>query len=131
MILDSSFLIDLLRNPEGNAKQKAEELDNKFEIKCISSISALELWRGALQSTNSEKERKKVEEFLQSLLVYPVGLGEAKKAAEIEVDLLKRGELIDWEDILIAGTALVHNMPIVTKNVKHFSKISGVLVEKY
>ena len=33
MILDTSFLIDLLRGKDQSSKAKAEELDNEFKVK--------------------------------------------------------------------------------------------------
>ena len=131
MILDSSFLIDLLRDTRGRAAKKAEELDKRFVAKGVSSVTVLELWRGALRSNDVSSELKKIEELFQSLQIYPLGVEEAKKAAEIESNLLRHGELIDWEDILIAGTAKAHNLPVLTKNVKHFSKIPDLSIETY
>lgn len=130
MLLDTCFLVDLLRDA-GAAKKKAEELDDEISVKAVSCITALELWRGALRCTKKEEEMKKIDELLHTVLQYPLGEQEAKKAAEIEVDLLQKGEIIDWEDILIAATALVHNKPLLTRNIKHFSKIQGLQIEKY
>lgn len=131
MILDSSFLIDLLRNPEGPAKERSEELDRTFCVKGISSVSVMELWRGVLRCSNSDVEIKKINELISSLNVYPLGTKEAKKAAEIEADLIKRGEMIDLEDIMIAGTAKVHNEKVLTRNSKHFLRVKELDVEIY
>ena len=131
MILDTTFLIDLLRGEDEKVKWKSEELDEKFSIKAISSITMMELWRGALQSTNQEKEKKKIQELLHSLLNYSFSEEEAKKSAEIEVELIKSGKLVDIEDIMIAGTALIKNEKILTRNIKHFNKIKGLDLEEY
>ena len=131
MILDTTFLIDLLRGEDEKVKWKSEELDEKFSIKAISSITMMELWRGALQSINQEKEKKKIQELLHSLLNYSFSEEEAKKSAEIEVELIKSGKLVDIEDIMIAGTALIKNEKILTRNIKHFNKIKGLDLEEY
>jgi predicted nucleic acid-binding protein len=34
-------------------------------------------------------------------------------------------------DALIAATALEHNLPVLTANIKHFSPISGLSVEAF
>ena len=91
----------------------------------------MELWRGALQSINQEKEKKKIQELLHSLLNYSFSEEEAKKSAEIEVELIKSGKLVDIEDIMIAGTALIKNEKILTRNIKHFNKIKGLDLEEY
>ncbi|HLD43465.1 MAG TPA: PIN domain-containing protein [Candidatus Nanoarchaeia archaeon] len=131
MILDTSFLIELLRGKNLSAKEKAENLDRKFAIKAITSISVMELWSGALQSQNREKEKKKVHEIIQSLPVYSFGDEEARTAGEIEAALIKKGETIDIEDIMIAAIALVHNEPLLTGNPKHFTRIPNLTLEKY
>ena len=129
MILDSSFLIDLLRN-NPQAVDKAKEFDTKFILKSISIVSVMEIWRGVIRR-GTESYLQKVEKLIDSLRVHTINKEVAIKAAEIEAILLDQGEIIDWEDILIAATALIHNEPILTRNVKHFSRISGVKVESY
>jgi len=131
MLLDTSFLIDLLRGNNPNALEKAKELDNKFERKSIASISIMELWRGAMQSHLQEIEKRDINNLLSSLLIHPFNENEAKKAGEVEAELKKSGKMIDLEDIMIAGIALVHNEIILTRNKKHFSKIKGINIESY
>ncbi len=131
MILDTSFLIDLLRKGDEQARIKAVELDQKLEAKSITSISIMELWRGALRSANKEHEKEKIDNLLSSLMNYTFNELAAKKAAEIEENLRVSGTLIDVEDIMIAATALIHHEKILTRNVKHFEKITGLQVETY
>ncbi len=131
MILDTTFIIDLLNGEDNKVKEKAEELDFKFVIKAISSVSIMELWRGAMQSIHQEKEKKKIDELLQSLLIYQFGEMEAKKSGEIEAGLIKEGKIIDLEDIMIAGTALIKDEKILTRNIKHFESIDGIKIETY
>ena len=61
MILDASFLIDLLRTKDGPAQRKAAELDAQFAGREVSSITVMELWRGVEKSSSTEREAKKVE----------------------------------------------------------------------
>ena len=131
MILDTSFLIDLLRKGDEQAKNKAEELDQKLEVKSITSISIMELWRGALRSANREHEKQKIEGLISSLMSYTFNELAAKKAAEIEENLRMSGEMIDLEDVMIAAIALVHHEKVLTRNVKHFERIKNLRVETY
>ncbi len=50
------------------------------------------------------------------------------RAADIYADLRTRGELIGDADILIAATALVHNLPLKTLNIKHFNRIPHLIL---
>lgn len=50
---------------------------------------------------------------------------------EIFRDLKDRGELIGGNDLWIAAIALRFGMPLVTRNVEHFSRVNGLVVEAY
>jgi len=50
---------------------------------------------------------------------------------ELKALLEKNGNIIDDMDLLIASTALVNNMILVTNNVKHFRNIKGLKIENW
>jgi predicted nucleic acid-binding protein len=52
----------------------------------------------------------------------------AEKASELYVKLKKKGLLIQDADLLIAATALIHGLCVITNNVNHFSRIKGLKV---
>ncbi|MAE12968.1 VapC toxin family PIN domain ribonuclease [Candidatus Woesearchaeota archaeon] len=129
MIIDTSFLIDLLKGKDQKVLKKAEELDRKLIMKGVSSVSVMELWRGALRSLSQDKERAKVDALLRSVIVFSFTEESGKKAAEIETELLKEGKMIDLEDIMIAATALTKNQSVLTKNRKHFERVHELELE--
>lgn len=53
------------------------------------------------------------------------------KAAKIYAELHACGELIGDADILIAASALVHGLGVVTNNEDHFRRIKGLEVENW
>ena len=53
------------------------------------------------------------------------------QAAEIYADLHRRGELIGDADILIAASAKIHNLAIVTNNENHFGRIPSLRTENW
>jgi tRNA(fMet)-specific endonuclease VapC len=53
------------------------------------------------------------------------------KAAEFYATLRASGQLIEDADLLIAAMALVHDMTLVTHNMAHFARISGLQVEDW
>ena len=63
--------------------------------------------------------------------VFPLTDEIVEQAAEVYADLYRRGELISDGDMLIAGTALVHNLVVITNNEKHFSRISGLHIDNW
>ena len=48
------------------------------------------------------------------------------RASDIYADLYKHGELVSDADILVAATAMTHNLQLVTGNLSHFQRISGL-----
>jgi tRNA(fMet)-specific endonuclease VapC len=56
---------------------------------------------------------------------------EALLAGEILADLERRGEPIGTEDVLIAATAMVHDLIVATRNTKHLSRVRGLKVENW
>jgi len=50
---------------------------------------------------------------------------------ELKASLEKSGNIIDDMDLLIASTALTHNLVLVTNNEKHFNRISGLETENW
>ncbi len=46
-------------------------------------------------------------------------------------ELLAKGETIDPEDAMLAGIAKSHHEKVLTRNVKHFSRIEGLTIETY
>ena len=131
MILDSSFLIDLLRGKEESVKQKARFLDQQFIVKAVTSISVMELWRGALKKNVSAEEKQRIKALVSSYTLYSFDEEAAYSAAEIEALLSKNGEMIDLEDVMIAGIARARKESILTRNQKHFQRIKELQIETY
>lgn len=52
-------------------------------------------------------------------------------AAGIYSDLHQRGELVSDADILIAASALIYGLAIVTNNEKHFNRIPHLRIENW
>ena len=57
-------------------------------------------------------------------------IGQAERA-EMLAALESRGERIGVEDLLIASTALTHGLAVATRNVKHLSRVDGLVVESW
>ena len=52
--------------------------------------------------------------------------------SEITVgELRKQGLMIDDFDILIGATALKYDMILVTENIKHLSRVPGIIIENW
>lgn len=51
-----------------------------------------------------------------------------RKSAEIHAKLSRIGNSLDVKDILVAGTCIYFNLPLLTRNIKHFRRIKELLL---
>ena len=128
MILDTCFLIDLMRNNQ-SAVKKLEELNKKNETFLITSIIIFELYKGLFRCNSHKTERNKIISLLSNQLIISFDEKSAEKAGEIEGYLNEQE--IDIPDSMIAGICLVKNEKLLTKNIKHFFKIKDLKIEEY
>jgi predicted nucleic acid-binding protein len=70
-----------------------------------------------------------LEEFLAGVVV--LGLDEeiCKRFGQFRGSLGKRGQTVGDFDLLIAATALLHNLTLLTNNRKHFEGVAGLQIE--
>lgn len=97
----------------------------------LSLMSVGELAYGAAKARNPEAERGRVER-----LVGILDEGSLTKAVMMRFGLLKAeleaaGTPLADADLLIAATALEHDMTLVTGNTKHFARIPGLELENW
>ena len=130
MIVDTTFVIDLM-NSDAGAVQKLHHLLREGEILKITTITIFELFTGVVRSVKPGEERNKVLRALEGQLILSLEREAAEKAGEIDGELIKKGERIEISDSLIAGIALTKNEKVITRNTKHFSRISGLKIESY
>ena len=119
IVLDTNVLIEILK---GNAAATARV--TSFQVPLyISSITAMELYYGAL----NKNEMKKLERFIATFtLSYP-----DEKVSHRALLLIKqyaKSHCLDIPDSIIAATALVLDAPLLTYNLKDFHYIDGLEV---
>ena len=132
--LDSAFLIDfsreMSRERPGPAFDLLESLDPD-EILAVSVHVVCELRAGAERARHPLREHERLDELLSGLLVtYPddrFPLAFARLAATLS----RSSRPMPVMDALIATAALQDDAPLVTKNVKAFSRMPGLRVLKY
>lgn len=127
-ILDTDFIADILRKRE-KAISKFEELKASEEPFATTIFNAQEILFGALLTEKSQENFKIAEDLLGSLELFQYDYESVVKSVEIQADLEKKGLHIGIIDEMIAGICLHRNAAIVTRNVKHFSRIQKLKVE--
>lgn len=95
----------------------------------LAAITASELLHG-VHRADSELRRGRRESFvnliLRSVPILPFNLEIARIHSRLWADLEQRGTIIGSHDILIAATALAHDLTLVTSNVRHFGRIESL-----
>jgi tRNA(fMet)-specific endonuclease VapC len=97
----------------------------------LSTISLTELLHGAAKSDRPAFHRAKVEDFCSRLTVVDFDEGAADHAADIKLDLGRKGCLIGPNDLLIAGHARSLGLQLVTGNMREFTRVDGLRCENW
>jgi tRNA(fMet)-specific endonuclease VapC len=120
--IDSDFAVAILKG-DVRAGKLLRNLEADGDI-FISSISVFELTY--VTGPISKKNEKAVFDLLDTLNILYLDDTAALLAGKIGRGLAKKGKMIHPMDLLIGATALSNEMPLVTNNKKHFSRIDGL-----
>src|SRR5258706_14208 len=112
-LIDSDVLIWVLR---GNKTYEnfLQDLKDKEELS-ISTVTIAEIYKNIFPS-----EIIKTENVLNEFQVYDVSVPIAKQAGLYWQEYVKRLKNLNLTDCLIAATANVNNLKLVSLNAKHF-----------
>lgn len=119
ILVDTDIVIDFLRVTN---KQSTLYYDLFFKEKhdaALSFVTVIELMAG--QEMEKKQKKKVVEEIIDRSEV----LGGSKKFYYLAGEILRK-HIIKFQDGLIAAHAILHSLPIVTKNKKDFARIKGI-----
>ena len=127
-LIDSSALITLERR---GLSLGALDYLVPAEPGAIASITASELLAGVHRAPASERRRRReafVETVSAHLPVLPFDLPVARIHSRISAEFAAAGQLIGPNDLMIAATALTHDMSVLTENIRHFERVPGLMV---
>lgn len=126
-LLDTNLCVDWLR---GN-RSIAEAIDARGLGNCaISEITKAELLIGErlAESRGRKLDHSALERLLTLLQIVPIGNSLEFYAAE-KVRLMAEGRSLEDFDLLIGCTAVTEGYILVTGNVSHMGRISGIRLE--
>jgi tRNA(fMet)-specific endonuclease VapC len=92
----------------------------------ISVITLGELWTWASRRAAPPKRSQSLRDMLSDVRVLEVTLPVAEKFGELHAHLLDIGKPTGTMDLLIAATALVYDLTLVTHNTKDFTNVGGL-----
>jgi len=85
------------------------------------------LYKGAYRSHDRERHMSNIEQrVLPAVTVLPYDISIAKVFGSIRAHLEDAGMILPDADIQIAATAIDHDLELVTGNIRHFNRISGL-----
>jgi tRNA(fMet)-specific endonuclease VapC len=120
ILADTDVLIDYLAGAQPIAAQLARSIAS--DRLWTTAVSCFELLSGAPAGKGGNAVRL----LLESISVLPLDRTAAERAAVVRRHLERSGQPIGMADSLIAGIALVHDLPFLTRNRRHFARVPGL-----
>ena len=127
-LLDTDIVIYSLKGHAAVKKQLERNLHSPLKI---SIVTLMELFYGAHKSQKVASNLGKIKHLEAALEIIPLGRESAEIFAMLKADLEKAGTPLDDFDLVLAACALTHDLVLVTNNVKHFKRISGLRLENW
>ena len=123
-MLDTDILSAFLRGNMAVINSVDEHL-KEYGFVSLSVITYYEIMNGLLYK-DAKKQLTRFEEFVSLNKVIPLSVRMAKTASVIQADLRSKGSEIGHTDTLIAATAIVSELQLVTNNTDRFKRIKGL-----
>ena len=113
-LIDTDWVIDYLKGME-RAGQLLDSL--AYDGIAISLITYGEILEGVYYGRNPKRHEKVFRAFLQAAPILPLSESSMERFAHIRGALRAQGQLIGDADLLIAATALEHDLTLITQNL--------------
>ena len=130
-LLDTNVLSEIIkRRPEPRLLERLATVPAR--LLSTSAVCVAELRYGAARHPHGAGLWERIaREVLARVPVLAFAEAEAMRAGDLLATLESEGTPIGIEDVLIGATALQGDLAIVTRNVRHFSRIPGLVVESW
>ncbi len=128
-LLDANACIHLINgsSPGLIARFKAHNPDD-FRM---SAVVRAELIYGARHSSRIAENLRLLDRFLAPFISLPFDDASAEAYGQIRVELKRQGQPIGSNDLLIAASALAHDLTLITHNVREFGRVPGLKYEDW
>ena len=128
-LLDTNTCIYVIKRSPQKVFNKLKTL--KIGDVGISSITYCELQFGVSNSTHIEQNQNALNEFLSPIEILDFPSDSAILYGSVKTSLNKKGKPIGPLDLLIAIHALYMDVPVITNNIKEFSRIPKLKVKNW
>ena len=113
-LLDTCIIIDVL-NGKRDRENLLRGLLRQGHLLACCSVNIAEVYAGV-----RPKEEAGTECLLRSLEYHEITWDTARKAGLMKRDYSRKGLTLSVADVMIAAVAMVHDLTLVTHNVKHY-----------
>jgi predicted nucleic acid-binding protein len=101
------------------------------EEQFTSAVVVGELYKGAFRSSEVARHRENIEKrVLTAVTVLSYDVDAARVYGEIRARLETTGRPLADADLQIAATALLHDLELVTGNMRHFKRVPGLKISR-
>lgn len=122
IVADTDVLIDFLAGRDPGAERVALELAHG--LLRTTAVTRFELLSGA----RNPSQESAIRHVLAAIPTLALDQEAADHAARIQRNLQRAGEPIGMADSLIAGIVLSHGATLLTRNRRHFARVSGLFL---
>ncbi len=129
-LIDTSTLSEVIRGRDESVRRNAHAYLERHQRFTFSILTRFEILRG-LHAKDARGKISRFEILCANNEILPLSDSVVVKGAEIYARLRNQGKLIDDMDILIAATALVNGLDLITENVDHFGRIPDLEFESW
>ena len=127
-LLDTNIVIYTMKNRPQQVRRSFKAQQGRMGI---SSVTLGELVFGAEHSQQVERNLADIEALTARLEVLPFDEAAAYHFGQIRAELYRMGRPIGPYDMMIAGHARACGLKLVTKNVKEFERVQGLIIENW
>lgn len=122
-LVDADWLIDAMVG-RALAQETLERLSDQGVA--VSIIAVAEVYEGAFNTADPQATLSGMREFLGDFAILPVSDPVVERFAQTRATLRQQGQMIPDMDLLIASTALAADLTLITRNLRHFTRIPGL-----
>lgn len=122
-LLDTNICSAHMKRPSGLMHRFVQHGGRLY----LSTIALAELYAGAYLLDRSAGLFEGILDLLESVHLLPFNEEPARMFGQLRGQLRAAGTTVNPVDLMIAATALVYDLTLVTHNIRHFERVPGLV----
>jgi tRNA(fMet)-specific endonuclease VapC len=128
-LLDTNICISYLNDRNSAVARKLTTVRPDAIFLC--QIVKAELYYGAYKSSRRQSNLALLRHFFNQFVSLPFNDQAAEAYGRIRAQLADQGTPIGPNDLIIAATAVAHNVTLVTHNTREFNRVGDLRIEDW